>query len=108
MLNSIKEIKVMPEFESAGIWDFETDVMLDPVEIGMPQDIIDSMDDWINLYEECFVDDGTYDNMIPEKCVELNKDGLALAKRIKEHFPKLVVVYMGEDNIGVHELKIIA
>ena len=46
--------------------------------------------------------------MIPEKCVELNKDGLALAKRIKEHFPKLVVVYMGEDNIGVHELKIIA
>ena len=104
MLDSIKKIKVMPEFESTGIWDYETDEMLDLLVLDLSENLIHTLDSWTEFYEECFVNNGTYDTMIPDKCLELNSRGLEIAKRIKVLYPNIEVVYMGEDEKGVHPL----
>jgi len=103
MRKDIKAVKVMPEFESCGIWDFDTDYMLDPVEQEIPDEIVKDLCEWISYYDECYTED--YDIPIADKCPKLNEWGLDIAKKIKQAYPTLKVVYMGEDENGVHPIK---
>jgi hypothetical protein len=85
-------IRVRAGFSATGLWDDQNN-MIDPVEAGIPVDLVAELSAWIEFFSyECF-EPGEL-TMIPEKAVELHARGRGLTERIKESQPTLDINYV--------------
>ena len=104
-MRKLKGVKIMPDFSSSGIWDLKDGVMVEHEELKLPKKLSKEFEEWINFYDESHKRD--FSGLKKGKAEKLNTLGRALAKKIKELYPDLRVVYMGEDEKKVFDSEII-
>jgi hypothetical protein len=94
-----KEIIVMPEISSSGIWikvekDY-TGRMIDFEDLNLPEDLVKEFEDWVLFYDnDCHV--ARHFRFKAEMADELNKRGRDLALKLKKVLPEIKVFYRGE------------
>jgi hypothetical protein len=87
----IKEIKIMPDFCSSGIWNNITYYMLEYEDLNLPKELSKEFYDWIEFYDKChekFV--------LTNNIEEMNNKGRELAKKLKQLYPNIKIYYHGE------------
>jgi len=99
--NMIKAVNVMPEFESTGLWDHESKIMVSFEDLKVPPDIRHMLSEWIEYYDNSFDED--YITFKPFRTNALNGWGRRIAIALKKELPTIDVYYIGEDESGTHE-----
>jgi|WetSurMetagenome_2_1015567.scaffolds.fasta_scaffold538318_3 hypothetical protein len=95
-LIEFKELTVMADFCSSGIWKHETGGMIEFEDLNLPLDLIKEFEDWIEFYDcECHDIDLYFIEKMADK---LNKQGRILAKKLKVFLPNIKIFYRGENS----------
>lgn len=98
------KIKVMADFCSTGLWNEDNGgIMIDvEEELELPLDFTREIDAWIRFYDDVCHEHDKYRFIANKKQVkELNDRGRKIAQKIKVFYPKIEVVYWGENKKGV-------
>jgi hypothetical protein len=91
-----KKILIFPDFCSSGIWDGNDPyhTMIDPEELGIPENLAEQFHAWINLYDRGYKKD--YSGLTAKAVKPVYTEGLRLAKEIKKLYPKTEIEYWSE------------
>jgi len=89
------KIRIMPDFESTGLWNQEDrGVMFEFEDLYLPKELQVEFSNWIEFYDNNY----DLDHSILNQSEKMNEMGLELAKKIKALYPDDYVEYVGEDS----------
>ncbi len=95
----IRTVKVMPDFNSSGIWNNDTGVMVSLDKLDLSPTLQRQLNEWIEYYDNSFEND--YTTFKPWRTGILNGWGRRIAVMLKEELKTIDVYYIGEDETGM-------
>lgn len=90
-----KSLKVFPDFNSSGIWNNRTGIMVSLDSLPISTELKEAFEKWIYFYDDHCTSKKTY-CVLKSKEQILNKKGRDLARRLKKELPGTEIRYLPE------------